>query len=249
MFSINVKSKDTTLIIRISDYESYKKYQQFQHGYSLNSYRSKFPATGDFDKDVTTLYNNYWSMLINNKVYDDLPTNPTILDIGSGIGVIDFFAYQYLERCAKFYLLDGDLRTRVHGNPIYSSNSVDHGFYNNRSVSKDIINSSGFDSNDFVFLEPNDAKWPNIQFDMISSYASWCWHYNFETYWSRVKDHLKVGGKLITSISEYAEKESNIIETISKEFNSQPISIHTFDRVSPLSNAINKGYRCCWIRN
>jgi SAM-dependent methyltransferase len=252
MYSINVKSKDNTLTVNVSNVDVYKHYQKLQQYHPLTPSSSKrlgFVPTGDFDTDIVTLYNNYWNILLESKIYDDLPTCPKILDIGSGIGMIDFLAYQYLGNTGKFYLLDGNVRTRFSDQNIYSTNATGHGFYNSWLVSKDIISASNFSADDFIFIDPEDIIWlHDDKFDLITSYGSWGWHYSFDTYWDKVKTYLKVGGKLLINVSKQAKAESDVLNTISKEFNSDPIFRHEFISSTNNNDAINQGYRYCWIR-
>jgi SAM-dependent methyltransferase len=250
MYSINVKSKDNTLTIKISNADVYKHYQKLQLGTPLTKNPTKrygFIPSDDIDQNIHLLYNNYWKIVLEKKWYDNLPADPKILDIGSGIGILDFLAYQYLGNTGKFYLLDANKRTRFSNKNIYSTSSVGHGFYNSHSVSKDIIKSTEFDPDNFIFLDISDT-WPNIEFDLITSFSSWCWHYPLDTYWAQVKKHLKVGGKLVLTISASDDKNSNAVNTISSEFNSDPIMIEEWGTDGIEDTAINQGFRCCWIR-
>jgi SAM-dependent methyltransferase len=250
MYIIPVKSKDRTLYINVSNVDVYKHYQKLQQTPTLRKSTIKrigFIPTDDIDQNIFLLYNNYWRVASERKWYDNLPKNPKVLDIGSGIGFLDFLAYQYLDNTGKFFLLDANKRTRFIGKDTYSVDPTKHGFYNSWAVSKDIINSTELDPNDFVFLDIDDS-WPEIKFDLITSFSSWCWHYPLTTYWGEVKQHLKIGGKLILTISSFDEEESNVIETISKEFNSTPVKVEDYSNTGTETDTINRGFRCCWIR-
>jgi SAM-dependent methyltransferase len=250
MYNISVNSTNKTLQINVSEVKWFKHFQKLQSTPQLmpsNIRRLGFVPTDDLDRNISLLYNNYWQIALERRWYDDLPTDPNILDIGSGIGFIDFLAYQYLDNTGKFYLLDANKRTRYSDDNIYSTEPTEHGFYNRRAISEDIIKSTNLNAENFIFLDVSDI-WPDVQFDLITSFSSWCWHYPLKTYWSQVKTHLKIGGKLILTISHYDETESNVIDTISKEFNSDPILKEPFDSAATTETTINQGFRCCWIK-
>lgn len=139
-----------------------------------------------------------------------------ILDIGSGIGLEDLFLQKYTGN--NFYLLDKDENTLSSDYKFFDSN---YAFYNNKECTLDAIKTSNLDINKFKFLTPEDP-W-DISFDVIMSNSSWCWHYPFETYWEKVKQHLKTGGKLYIDISHQALRNTpNLIKIISEELRSTP---------------------------
>ena len=157
-----------------------------------------------------------WELIQIAGYYDRLPNDPVILDIGSGIGLVDMLAYQYLPETAKFYLVDkNEVTANLASYPQYSE---DYFFYHDWTVTEDIIHSSNFNRDAFIFLDTQD-NWPE-QIDLITSYGSWCWHYPLSKYWDKVKSHLKIGGKLVIDVSDEAEADASVIETISNEFGS-----------------------------
>lgn len=207
-----------------------------------DEYLLHFKPTSDITDNVQKFFDNLWSRALEEKCYDDLPENPVIVDIGSGIGIMDIIAYKHLGNKGRFYLLDKSERTHSASHNMQFYHSVDHGFYNNRLVTMDMIESSGCELSAFSMIEPAD-EWPQ-EIDLITSWVSYCWHYPLETYWEKVKKHLKVGGKFAIEVLRSADDESGIIERISKEFKSIP-SIQIMAGIEG-----NKGgYRCIWVRN
>lgn len=142
-------------------------------------------------------------------------TESKVLDIGSGIGILDLF--WHLHSGSTFYLLDKDI-IEPKNKECFSEN---YSFYNKRSCTVDAINTSNLNANNFIFLDPNSQL--DIDFDVIMSHASWCWHYPFKTYWDKIKYKLKSGGKLFLDISNQAlEEEPNLIAIVSDWFKSVP---------------------------
>jgi SAM-dependent methyltransferase len=238
MNTISINSNNKILNISVTDLNLYRKYTLYQrHGVirTDDSASSRLNITKEsnvgVEQDIATFYTTYWDTLLSLGYYTNLPVDPIILDIGSGIGILDILAYQYLDNRGTFYLLDKGSHTFTG-----SDYSHTHGFYHNWDVTRDIIKTTNCNEDSFIFLNPN-SKWPD-KIDLITSSVSWCWHYPFNTYWNKVKTHLAIGGKLALEISNSAEADSNIIETISKEFNSVPV----------ITNMRDLGYRCVWIR-
>lgn len=175
----------------------------------------------------------------------NLADSPTIIDIGSGVAVIDLLLYSYLPN-SKFYLIDKDAVEFVRD--IYYSK--DYPFYNQWGPVIDAIESSGFDSSRFAMQGPEDP-WPEA--DCITSYYSWCFHYPKEVYWQKTLDSLKVGGKLILDVRYL--KDKNTVEEISNEFKCDPI---IFEYANTIPKWIDDfkdsdpgvlGHRCVWTRN
>lgn len=175
----------------------------------------------------------------------ELTPSPTIIDVGSGIAVIDLLLYSYIPN-SKFYLIDKDT-VEFEKNIYFSDN---YPFYNQWAPVHDAIESSNFDSNRFVIQGPDD-DWPES--DCITSYYSWCFHYPKETYWNKTLNSLKVGGKLILDV-RYT-KDRNVVEEISESFKCKPI---IFEYANTIPKWIDDyqngdpgvlGHRCVWTRN
>ena len=137
---------------------------------------------------------------------------------------------------------------------IYFSPNEAHGFYHSWGPVADAIQTSKFNHSDFTFLEPDDL-WPK-DLDLITSFGSWCWHYDLETYWRKAKESLKIGGKIYLEISNNVLQYKDVMKIISTEFETVPRVakiLQKNDRVNKLKGDVlvdnsGVGYRCCWIR-
>jgi SAM-dependent methyltransferase len=190
-------------------------------------------------------YQMFWDARAKQGLFN-LPDDSVILDIGSGVAVIDLLLASYLPK-SKFYLLDKEgfnFRPGVYYDPNYPE-------YNSWEPVHDAINATGIDPSRFTMMGPAD-KWPD-QVDVITSYLSYCWHYPKETYWDKVLDTLKIGGKLILDIRTLADR--NVVEEISNDMNSEPVA-HWFDIKLPAhidnmpapQEGMPLGGRLMWIR-
>jgi SAM-dependent methyltransferase len=189
--------------------------------------------------NVQRFYQQFWARLGEQGVYADLPAGARIVDVGSGMGMIDIIASQHLD-CAKFFLVDGNTRT------IPTAEYHDqYQFYNSWSVLDDLVNSTGLDTAAFVKLDQAHTRlWPD-QVDLVTSYASWCWHYPLSTYWPQAMASLRPGGRLVIEISTApvrpagAETAESVIDRISQDLGSDPVT-----QLQMWPN----GVRCVWIR-
>lgn len=144
-------------------------------------------------------------------VYDNLDKNSIILDIGSGVGILDMILYKYLNG-GKFYLLD---KSEVHHANMTSGQWNDkHGFYNDWSMFEDLIKNNDIDNKAFITIDPKD-KWPET-IDLIMSSYSYMWHYSKEVYWSNILPYVPAGTSLCFDILNH---KSNSIDAINKELN------------------------------
>ena len=221
----------------------YLKYQRaIIDSNSVNTARlDGIELSGLLPENIQAFYSQQWRIMSNLGVYDDLPENPRILDVGSGVGFMDIVAYLHLGGAARFFLLDrGSLEAPK------SEYSKDYPFYHNWYTTKDVLASSGIaHPGDFTFLDQGQTRlWPQ-DLDLITSYASWCWHYPLNTYWPQAMSSLKIGGRLVLEISDYpvrpadTETTEQIIERITWDLGADPVSNQY---MTP------NGRRCVWIR-
>lgn len=245
MKTINITANDKELSVSWKHDSLFKSVISLQRSILFikeDAHRLSFEPTSDTTNNIEKFFNNLWSKALEQKCYDGLPNNPVIVDIGSGIGIMDVLAYKYLNNTGKFYLLDKSERTYNSAHNLKFYHSTKHGFYHSDLVTADVLENSGCDVNAFVHINPTDS-WP-AQVDLITSWGSYCWHYPLDVYWDKVKNHLKVGGKLSLEILRTADEEQNFIKRISEEFKSSP----TIQEMSDV-NGPTGGYRCVWIRN
>jgi SAM-dependent methyltransferase len=231
VFRLNVTSTDEILTVCWNNEQLYKRFQTYQRSSFI---RSEVTA----DEDIHKAFNDLWEKELNLKIFDDLPRSPKILDIGSGIGVMNMLAYQYLDNNPEFHLLD---KAELRMPPCYFGK--EHTHYHSWEPVIDAIETSKFDKSKFKFIEPND-EW-NDEYDLITSRGSWCWHYPFDVYWEKVRTHLKVGGRLYITMSPHALEDANIIAIISKEFGSMPR--RTFIKIQN-DGIVQTSNECIWIR-
>lgn len=197
--------------------------------------------SGYLPDNIQAFYAQQWQIMSDLGVYAGLPENPRILDVGSGVGIIDIVAYQALGRSGRFFLLDnGQLTVPT------TEYSRDYPFYHSWYTTKDVLASSGIEwPGAFTFLDQGQTQlWPG-DLDLITSYASWCWHYPLSTYWPQVMANLRIGGRLVVEISDHpvrpadAETTEQVIERITWDLGAGPVS----NRIMTPN-----GRRCMWIR-
>lgn len=250
LFTLKVTDGENNILLNWSNKELFKEYLIHQRPIlkkTTNVGKSwlGFDLQSNIDENINSFYQAMWSLALTQQTYDNLPESANILDIGSGVSIMDLLAYQYLNKSAKFYLLD---KNEFSFKGTYFSTT--HGHYHKWDTVNDAISTNQFNANDFVFLSPED-EWP-AQFDLITSYASYLWHYPLEVYWEKIKNHLKINGKLVVDISMHSLNDKDVISIISDTFKSQPVkkpikstalgyNIHAKDPQIV-------GYRCTWTR-
>jgi SAM-dependent methyltransferase len=179
----------------------------------------------------------------------DLPDGATVVDIGCGVAISDLLLYSYIPN-SKFYLVDKDGEWPSNLDPAAVSYTKSHPHYNSWTPIHDAIKTSSFDKDRFHMLSPTDELPEDT--DLIMSSFSWCFHYPKETYWEKVRDSLKTGGKLFLDVRLLNDR--NVIGEISEEFKSLPTLLPIGELPLYLDNpsSVNQelmGYRCLWIKN
>jgi len=204
--------------IYVEDFEKFKQYINFQWRW------------GDLDwsnvpKDflIFVMEKSLKFRLRRILRYIDPCQLKTVVDVGSGVGLIDILLSQYATD-ACFFLVDRSQILLPKKNQFFSK-SMDvnyHGFYNSWEVTRDIINSTQIDAKRFYFLDPTTI-WPS-DIDLVISTYSWCYHYPKTFYWDKVMTNLKVGGILILTVSKDINNQ-NVVKEISQDLASYPVSI------------------------
>lgn len=199
-FNINGKP----ISLKWADGETFKKvigYQTSYFGKTPNEMSDEFVS-----QKIQQEYSEHTKSILNQVI---LPNNPVILDIGSGTSVTDLLLYSYLDKKAKFYLLDGkDLIEGRWGHP--NLHDKDFHPFNKWDPVIDAISTLDFDTKDFTFL---DSAWqwngwrfvPNhntivqnqISADLIISISAYGLHFPISSYWELVMSSLKPGGWLV----------------------------------------------------
>jgi hypothetical protein len=246
MYTLTINSKKGPLNVSWSDIESLAYFAGTQAGYYLQD-----------NKDHLALHNTYfnkWNQMFWSQREDlgifDIPDGAKIVDIGSGVAVVDLLLYSYVPK-STFYLVDYDSWTITQDNsPPFVSFSDSYPSYNSWSPVIDAIKTSKFDANRFHILNTSD-KFPD-DVDVITSYFSWCFHYPKSTYWDRVMNSLKIGGKLIIDVRPL--HGNDVIGEISEELKCTPIKfkfpkLPSYSDTYPNVDPDVTGYRCIWTRN
>jgi hypothetical protein len=230
---LSVKWNDADTLARWSNIQSGLYLQQTN---SLQTFYECFPKW----------YQMFWDARFKQGAFS-IADDAVILDIGSGVAVIDLLLASYLPR-SKFYLLDQEGFEFYPG--IYYD--VNYPKYNSWSPVVDAIQTTNLDPSRFTMIKPEDSL-PE-QVDCITSYFSYCWHYPKDTYWDLVMSSLKIGGKLVLDVRTLADRD--VLGEITEDMKSQP-TIHWFDSKLPShidnmaapKEGMPIGGRVVWTRN
>ena len=176
----------------------------------------------DISSKLSNYYSWHWQRCETLGAFD-LPHNARILDLGSGLGIVDLVAAKLLPE-ARFWLVDQNAMTY----------DPEH-----------LIASNQLPRQQFV-LQPIDSAWPQ-DLDLLLSTWCWCWHIPFEIYWQSALASLRVGGKLCLDIR--AQHLDQVVPVINEVLG--PVSklsayqgfVGSIDESLPIT-----GYRCLWQR-
>jgi hypothetical protein len=217
-YVLNVTTDRGVLTVKWNDVNNLALWSNIQAGLYLQNTNS----LQTFYEYFPRWHQMFWDARAKQGLFN-LPDDSVILDIGSGVSVIDLLLSQYLPQ-SKYYLLDKE------GFEFYPGIYYDINYpeYNSWEPVRDGISSTGLDADRFTFMSPSDT-WPE-QVDAITSYFSYCWHYPKDVYWDKIMNTLKTGGKLILDVRSLADRD--IIGEISEDMKSQPVA-HWFDMKLP----------------
>lgn len=238
-YNLQVDTDKGPISLWWDDVETLAKYTTLQSGL--------FGVDRPFSKQVffeifPKFYQSMWNITHRLGGFD-LPDNPTIIDIGSGVGIIDLLLAEYLPT-AKIFLLDKEELNNQPG-VYYTENYF---YYNSWTPTLDCITRTPKLNNRINIMSPED-QWPE-SVDCVTSYFSWCMHYPKETYWNKVVSVLKPGGKLILDVRKLKDRDT--VEEISDQLKCVPKK-HEFRNtiVQWIDNNEDDvlGYRCVWTKN
>lgn len=246
-FELEVKSDKGPLRIQWSDVDTLAKYANVQSGCYLQNKENNLSLHLEYFKSWNQ---TFWLQRQQQGIFN-LPNNATILDIGSGVSIVDLLLYSYLPN-SKFYLVDKNSWEMDFVNTMTPTVFYDDSYpsYNSWSPVLDAIETSKFDRSRFVIQSPEE-KFPE-QVDAVTSYFSWCFHYPKEVYWDRAVRSLKFGGKLVLDVRLIVDRD--IIGEISEELKSEPVTFPFPELpkyVDAYPTAVDgvSGYRCMWVKN
>ena len=129
-----------------------------------------------------------------------------ILDIGSGIGVIDVFLNQHYKGNVNFTLIDKN----------FTENKVYYGFndkgqaYNDFRVTKDFLLTNGLKSNQISIFDADSNYSSNAKYDLVISLLSMGYHYPVKQYFSFFKTNTHKNTVFIFDIAEQYNDKDNI---------------------------------------
>ena len=249
METINIQSDKGTLTVKWSDFNNLSVYSGSQagcYGSTVDLDSPELLHQRHFEK-----WHTYCWLTRQQLGVFDIPDNAKVLDIGSGLGVVDLLLYSYVDNC-KLYLLDKEEHNHI-GDELSSSDvsyTIDHPFYHSWKPVEDAIKTSRFDRNRFTFLEPGD-QFPE-EVDLLLSSFSWCFHYPKEVYWNRALQSLKKGGKLYLDVRKLADRD--IVGEISEALKCEPKTIvvpklKEHHDLFPNGDSEVSGHQCLWIKN
>lgn len=214
-----------------------------------------------FIKKVNEEYSRPLNLILDNV---SLPNNPSILDIGSGSSITDLALYSYLDKKAKFYLLDGSvIPPRNYSPPIFRRDMAP---FNAWDPVLDAIETNQFNRDDFTFMSTNiendESQWQDVKVDMVISICSCGLHYPIDLYWDKILKVLKPGGYLVISpivnIGEQFSLVSSVFgEPIFKDTcpmstikNARPNDFLKWEELMPNANDLGAtwGWRAIWQR-
>lgn len=116
-----------------------------------------------------------------------------VLDIGSGVGVVDLALIR--EFGAKCLLVDGDA-----DGPVARKSNAPH---NARQATDEFMRDNGarrLDDYQYFGLIDGGVRLPEKEFDLVISLSSWCFHYPPRWYLPYVLDHLENDGALVVDV-------------------------------------------------
>lgn len=240
-YELKINTDRGVLRVNWNDANSLALWSNMQAGLYLQDQNS----LQTFYEHFPRWYQMFWDSRYQQGVFD-LPDDAKIIDIGSGVAVIDLLLASYLPQ-SKFYLVDKEGFNFQKG-IFYDKNYPE---YHNWSPVKDAITATGIDPSRFVMLNEHE-NFPE-EVDCITSYLSWGWHYPKDTYWKKTLDSLKIGGKLVMDIRSLPDRD--VVAEISEDLKSEPI-VRWFDIKLPAhidnlpspKEGTPVGGRCMWIR-
>lgn len=113
-----------------------------------------------------------------------------VLDIGSGLGGIDALIHRHFSRRPPLVLFDGDVAE--------PPESVFHAdAFSNAAAARHFLVMNGCRA--FAYRSLSEG-FPEQPFDLIVSFASWCFHFNPETYLGQVQRCMLKNTVLIVDV-------------------------------------------------
>lgn len=242
-YTLKITTDKGDLSVKWKDVNELAKWSNMQAGLYLQNQPSSLQL---FFEYFPRWYQHFWNQRYEQGVFD-LPEGAKIIDIGSGVAVIDLLLASYIPN-SQFWLVDKEGFAFKPG--IYYDEN--YPMYHNWSPVLDGLKTTGIDTNRFTFLN-EQSNFPE-DVDCVTSYLSWGWHYPVETYWDKAYNSLKKGGKLVMDIRALEHKD--VLGEISEIMKSTPV-LQPFDKrlpkhvdnMAPPEGSSVSGWRAMWVKN
>ena len=133
---------------------------------------------GDINRYVDRYDTWQWALrcVLEDTLVSLLPVLPepclSVLDVGAGLGAFDVVLYRHFGRMNNVSLLDGKV-----DKPVVRHRAKT---FSNEEVSRDFMTSNGVPREVLHYYSPDEP--PIGKYDLILSFASWCFHYEPRVY-------------------------------------------------------------------
>ncbi|MAV82933.1 MAG: hypothetical protein CMI90_05685 [Pelagibacteraceae bacterium] len=198
---------------------THKKYFLFQRNEYLSSQQIKIRKLLGrylFTKIFINFFNSLSDINDNlnknfkkefNDLIDHLPrTTSNILDIGSGLGVIDIYLNEHYNQKPNFTLIDKNF---IEKKVYYGFNSSGQA-YNNFKITKDFLLHNGLNSDQLSIFDADSNLLFDVKFDLVVSLLSMGYHYPLDQYLSVFKNNTHKNTVFIIDIAEEYNDKNQI---------------------------------------
>ena len=147
---------------------------------------------------ISTKLNNDFDLEFK-KILPFLPKKSNnILDIGSGLGIVDIYIDSFYRNNPNFTLID---KTRVEKKVSYGFDAKGQ-FYNNFQLTLDFLNNNGLDSKRVNLIDADLKGTINNDFDLVISLLSMGYHYPINQYLDMLKKNTNKNTIFIFDIAD-----------------------------------------------
>ncbi len=147
-----------------------------------------------------------------NELINFLPSKIyNVVDIGSGLGIINIFLEKHFTNKINFTLID---KNRIEKKVTYGFCNEGE-FYNNFSLTADFLKNHGINMNQIKLIDSDDINIINNKFDLVISLLSMGYHYPINQYLSFLKKNTHKNTIFIFDVS-FENEEINKISQLFK---------------------------------
>ena len=142
-----------------------------------------------------------------NELINFLPSKiNNVVDIGSGLGIINIFLEKHFTNKINFTLID---KNRIEKKVTYGF-CTEGEFYNNFSLTADFLKNNGINMNQIKLIDSDDKNIINNKFDLVISLLSMGYHYPINQYLSFLKKNTHINTIFIFDVSLENEEINKI---------------------------------------